>query len=129
MKNLRQANQNLRKYILECINPENYDVKANTEGEKIKFLIDTFKSEYINPKNLKRYGCIEKVFTEWLNGLPSAFDIYFYNYNIVEKGKSLGFLSESANERQETIFHNGWLTRLTIAVKKLAKEHGLELGK
>jgi hypothetical protein len=102
-KNYEQIN----KYILDAIDSSGYDVvtPSTTEG-KLRFLYDTFFSEY--HWNIERVGQL-KAMTEWLQGLPSSINIEFANYAIIQLAKSWGSLPQDATERQEDkLLANYW---------------------
>jgi len=79
-------------YIIGAINCEGYDLttEPQTDDEKLSFVADCFKKEYLFPANLKRYGSYQAVFANWLMGLPSCINIDFENYRILEIGKEWG---------------------------------------
>lgn len=127
-------------YLIECINSEVYEVIAITNKQKLNFLMDTFKKEYVYPENVKRYGSEQNIFAEWIKGLPSSFGIDFANYQIIIKAKEFGFIPRNATEKQEDKALSLWwssvaqtifsmhrkankLPRLTIAdIKRLTSE-------
>jgi hypothetical protein len=67
-------NSELRRYLIDCINPENYDENPETDQEKIAWLKQTFESE-----KREKIGDTEfyyrSALKDWLQGLPSALDI------------------------------------------------------
>lgn len=78
--------------ILESINLEGYKIpKKITMERKINFIYLTFKSEYVHENN--KHLPNEKLFCEWLQGLPSCLNIPFMNYEILENAKNAGFFN------------------------------------
>lgn len=78
--------------ILENINLEGYEIPKNlTIERKINFIYLTFKDEYIHENN--KHLPNEKLFCEWLQGLPSCLNIPFMNYEILENAKNSGFFN------------------------------------
>lgn len=81
-KKARRNKEEIREYILNCIDASGYGIDASTEIEKLQFLRDTFKKEYGD--HLKHYGNWQKTFVDWMMGLPSSFNIDFENCRILE---------------------------------------------
>jgi hypothetical protein len=98
MKTLKEQKAFIEKYILDCIDGEGYGVSPKTDREKIEFLIETFKRE--KSYEIDRIG-ISRAFTDWLQGLPSCFNIEFENYKILELMHDQGSLPHNATEKQE----------------------------
>lgn len=119
----------VRNYILNAITSDGYDVEPQTDEEKVKFLLGTFKSEYCYPQNWQRYKTGKRIFAEWVQGLPSSFSVHFYNYDILNIAKAWDLLPFDATEEDEDKFIAGWWSFLADEVAKLAKEYNLELGK
>lgn len=89
-------------YILNAISWDGYDIENEpaTDKERLQFLFDTFNKEFVYPQNLHRYGSIQNVFREWIQGLPSCFNIVFTYYDIIGLAKSWGTLKEDASEAE-----------------------------
>jgi len=102
---LSEQNDFINDYIFERIDTEGYDVVAITDKEKLQFLYDTFKSEY--GYMITRVGS-QKAYQEWLQGLPSAFNIDFYNVDILKVAKQMGSLSANPTEKQEDKIIDNW---------------------
>lgn len=99
-------------YLINCIDGEDYglpsDALITTEG-KLRFLYQTFISEYGYENNLKRYGSLQNCFKEWLQGLPSCLNIEWENYKILQLAKNMGSIPLDATEKQEDkILENYW---------------------
>jgi hypothetical protein len=119
------SNTVINQYILDAINTENYEVVANTDKEKLQFLADTFKKEYVFPDNLKRYGSYQNVMREWIMGLPSAFNIDFENYRIIQIAKEWNMLDDNATERQEDKLIDGWFNFIAYKTMCLLNKHNI----
>ena len=75
----------IQNYILECIDGESYqDTPPQTDEEKIKFLIDTYRNEYVFKNNLVYDKTYQNMFVNWVMGLPSCFNVEYRNYAILE---------------------------------------------
>lgn len=91
-------NSQINLYILNAIDSDGYGVKTESAKEKLQFLADTFKNEY--GWNIKRLG-LQRAMSEWISGAPSAFNIDFENYKILELAKEWGSIPKNATEKQE----------------------------
>jgi len=106
MRLTKEQNNTIKKYILDCIDPEAYEVEAKTDKEKLSFLFDTFKKE--KGWEIERIG-INNSFKDWLQGLPSCFHIEFQNHAILKLAISWGSLPKKPTEKQEDkILENYW---------------------
>lgn len=96
-----------KRVILDGIDNSNYsDKELSTNAEKIAFLHATFQAEY--GWAIERYG-MQGALREWLQGLPSAIAIPFYNFDILHLAVDCGNLKRNASEKdQEKILNNYW---------------------
>jgi hypothetical protein len=100
------TSKNAKQLILDSIDGSDYGVITNTDAQKIKFLKDTFESEY--GWAVSRMGK-QKAIEEWLRGIPSAITLPFYNDDILEVAKKWGTLSKNPTEKEEDkILNNYW---------------------
>lgn len=105
-----EVNLKYENYILDSISADGYDVpEPKTPKEKLQFLYDRFISEYWdNNQSVQRMGK-QNAFKEWIQGLPSSFNIEFSNYNILQLAKRMGSLPQNATEKQEDrVLENYW---------------------
>ena len=124
MKDRKQFNQVVRQYIIDCIDSENYDVVTTTDAEKLTFLYQTFKSEGGNPEQLRYYkGNEYKTFENWLQGLPSSFNVDFENYRIIEIAKQWESIPQDATDRQEDKILENWFNFITVNTFKLFRKY------
>lgn len=84
----KEAREKIRAYILDCMDFSNYlgyDGYPENEPEnwrdRILLCRDVFRSEYVSPYSLCRYGGEWGCFREWLCGLPSALNVAFSYYD------------------------------------------------
>jgi hypothetical protein len=99
-------NKFYEKLIIRAISSDGYDSNPKTTKQKLQFLKDTFKAEH--GFNIVRVG-EQNAFREWIQGLPSSFNIPFENYRILELAKKSGSLSKNPTEAQEDkILENYW---------------------
>ena len=105
-------------YILDSIDCE------GTTQEKIDFVRECFNSEY--GWRVDQVGEV-RALIDWLQGLPSAVNIAFYNDDIVSLAKAWGSIPEDATEKQEDkILENYWNF---IANKLSQLMHGYRIPK
>jgi hypothetical protein len=117
-------------YLINCI-PDPQDVKENygldkapeTLPERLRIVIDTFKSEFSH--EIKRQGQY-KAFTEWLTGLPSALDIDFENWKILQLAEKWESIPVNATEKQQDKILENWWNFITIKFFQLCKFNKVE---
>lgn len=124
---IQTLKQKQMQYVLDAICTENYSVSAETDKEKLQFLIDTFKKEYLYEQTLKQYGSIQRVFEEWIKGLPSSFNIDYSDYNIMQIGVEWGILKAGFTDKQMDQFVMSWWTRIFMIVRQLAHKNKIEI--
>lgn len=98
--NSKKAVQNIRNYIMDNFNFENYEetgLKEPTTWEEISaFIWDCFVVE--KGKEIYRSG-FQNVFIDWCRGLPSVLDTcYYYNRSAID---DLGAILEETPEEKE----------------------------
>lgn len=116
----KELNEKVYKYILQSIDGEGYDVDLRTDEERIRFLFNTFFSEY--GYNIDRYG-MQGAFREWCMGLPSCFNIAFTNFDIIQLAKLWGSIPIDATDREcERIVEN-YFNFITVKTFQLFKKY------
>jgi hypothetical protein len=123
----KQLNDFVSSYILNAIDGEGYGKELNTSAEKLQFLANCFKDEYLFPDNLKRYGSYQEVLRQWIMGLPSSFNIDFENYRIIEISKEWGSLPINATDRQEDKIINNWFNFIAAKTLQLMAKHNITI--
>jgi len=106
-------------YLLNAIDSEPYEVECSTDKEKIKFLYDTFKSE--KGYEIKRFGELQAI-EDWLKGLPTAINIEFENYKILELAIEFGQLDENSSEQDQNIALENYFPFMALKLFKLIKK-------
>src|SRR5215831_13494528 len=104
--NSKEFLKKVHAYLLDAISSD--DREFDNDFEKLQYLADRFKDEYLNEYNIARYGSYQNVFAEWLKGLPSSFNIDYENYRIIELAKEWGSLPKNADDRQEDKILDNW---------------------
>lgn len=90
--NSKKALENIRAYILEHFNGENYDFSGdpNNFHEVAVFIYNCFIAEKYGNESCERYYyrnnmSMQNVFEDWAAGLPSVLDTcYYYNRSAVD---------------------------------------------
>jgi len=130
---MKRKSQNLKvtfvyPYILNCIDSSGYGIKAETDSEKLKFLYNTFTSEYWDKENQVYYhGSIISAFTSWLQGLPSSFNVDFENYRIIEIAKEWGSIPTDADDRAEDKIIDNWFNFIAVNTFQLFRKYKIGL--
>lgn len=107
-----------RAYVLECIEHE------GTPAEKVKFFIDTFKSEYGH--EIRRRGASAAI-VHYLQGLPSTINTAYANHEIRELLISWGYLSENSSDYKERTELDRYWARIGGALVLMAGKHGIDI--
>jgi hypothetical protein len=115
---MNEQQTKIRKYLLDCIDLSGYDdyKSAVTDNERLRAVYNIFLSEYSH--GIKLYGNEQKAFVNWLQGLPSCFNIDFENHRIIEIGIEWGYIPENPREREERKFLNEWWNRIYMGFRK-----------
>lgn len=112
-------------YILNAIDGEGYGKEFSNDTEKLQFLADTFKSEYVSPDNLKRYGSYQEVFRQWIMGLPSSFSVAYDYSCIIKLAKSWGSIPQNATAAQENKIIANWFNLIASKAFQLMKKYNV----
>jgi hypothetical protein len=103
--------------IIDNIDLESYELSNDVYlYDKIKTLYNIFKMEY--GWNIERIG-ERRAFCEWLQGLPSALTVPFYNHDILNRAYLHNVISANATEEQEDKFIDSYFMNLSNAFFKL----------
>ena len=123
-------------YLLEGIKYSGFltdqpeEMKA-TAKEQLQLVADIYFDEQImNDKNyFKRYGSYQNGLANWFMGLPSAIEIDFENYTIIELAKKWGALAADATERQEDKILDNWFNYCAANLLQLFHKFGVTIKK
>lgn len=107
-------------YILDCID---YD---GIPFAKLIHVRGYFEVEYNYPENKVYYPNTQARLAQWFMGLPSAINIDFENYRIIELAKEWGSLSLDATERQEQDVLDNWFNLMAFRLIRLSEKHGIQ---
>lgn len=113
---------NQLQYVLDCIYVEDKDgndISDTTDDkEKVEFFFKNFKSEKTNNR-----GSEQEQIKDYIQGLPSCFNIDYENSKILEIGKSWGYCK---NSRQEDNFLNNWFNAIAFRLIQLKKHFKIQ---
>jgi len=114
-------------YILDAIDGSGYDKELNTDTEKLQFLADTFKAEYVFPENVRQYPNRQDLFAQWLMGLPSSFNIDFNYCDIIRLAKEWDTIPQNATEKQEDKVCANWFNLIALKTMQLMAKHNISI--
>ena len=100
--NSKKYLSNIQNYLIDAINTEDALHDANTDAEKIAFVVACYESEFNHEWNQARHPNEQTRFANWLAGLPSVLDIPFYNDDVVNLAKRLQEVDTYPNEKNTT---------------------------
>ena len=104
MKNYKTFYENT---ILDNIDFDGYGLSNEMYlYDKIKTLYNIFKGEYVHENNKHLSEVI--LFKEWLEGLPSALTVPFYNFDILENATKSGFKLET-EAKKDAFLKSYWI--------------------
>ncbi len=96
-----------------------------TDAEAFQALKTCYHSEHGHEaRRAKNY---QRTFADWLQGLPSALSIPFYNHDILAHAVEWNSLSEDATEAEEDKILEGYWLFMAMQYGKAARKHGVEL--
>lgn len=116
-------NKKVFAYILEAIDGSGYDKQLTTDHEKLQFVAHCFKSEYVFPENLRRYGSYIETFRQWIMGLPSSFNVDYSYCDIIRISKEWGSIPQNATGKQEDKAIENWFKLIAFKTFQLMKLH------
>lgn len=101
------------KTILENIDLEAYDINTSNmnDFDKVCEVYTIFTKEFVHRNN--KHIAQNKLFAEWLQGLPSVLTVPFYNHAILDNAKNEGF--NLMTEQAEDNFLNMYWVNLANA--------------
>ena len=113
-------------YLIESINLDGYEVSAETDKEKVPFVLGCFNKEYNFLNNKKRLPLLRKRLAEWIEGLPGVFEVSYWHEDIETDLKTLGFTTANSTEEEILNAVTGWFEIVAGGLLELAKELNLD---
>ena len=100
----------IQKYIIDCIDTSEQGLNENINlAGKLEFICSEFKRVAGYEYNLKRFPNVQERFIDWLLGLPSYFNIEYYNdeiINVLMPSFSLPLPANKTEEQGIKLFYN-----------------------
>jgi len=111
-------------YVLNCIPDSDeirtyYGVDTTTDGDRVKFVLDTFNSEYSNEYNCKRWPNMQDRIAQWLRGMPSVINISVDYDEIANWLIVWGVIPENYTEKQYYKHVNNWFSVIAYRLLQL----------
>lgn len=96
----------IKAHIITCLDFENYGLNPQTDDEKILTAYAIARAEMGHVE--RRHGT-QQMLIDWLQGLPSACTLPFYNGEILEHAVTWNSLPANYTEKQaDKILENYW---------------------
>lgn len=109
-------------YLLDSIDFHGSNV------EKLHSVLISFNSEYNHDYNKRYIPNLQNRFGEWLAGLPTAINIDFENYKILELAKNWDSLPINATEKQEDKILCNWFAFISVKFFQLCKQNKIDFS-
>lgn len=97
-------------YVLDCIHSD--DVELSTDKDRIEYFFRQFSIEGDMDYKRRMYPNEQERIAQYLRGLPSCCSIAYANYDIVQIGKSWGYILDT--ERKENEFCERWFNVMAL---------------
>lgn len=112
-------------YIINAIDSDGYDNnQPNTKEGKLTFLYSTFKDEYAH--EIKRLG-EQAAMAQWIQGLPSSFNIDYQYCRIIEIAKDFGSIPDGLSGKALQVIEdkicNGWFNWIAAKTISLIRKN------
>ena len=128
MKKTRsEFNKVVNQYIMDCIDSDGYELKVQpqTDKEKLQFLYNTFWSEKLQ-YNREYYKSEHAAFMDWIQGLPSSFNVDYEYYRIIELAMLWGSLPHDATEKQTDKICENWFNFIASKTFQLFRKNKIQ---
>ena len=124
---MKPTNQEqFNKYLIESINLDGYEVSAETDKEKVQFVLDCFNKEYNYYNNKRRQPQLKKRLAEWIEGLPGVFEVSYWHEDIETDLEKFGFITADSTEKEKSDLVSNWFEIVASTLLELAKELNLD---
>jgi len=122
MSKSSELDKTVKKYILNAIDPDYCEAKENDINSLIAGLKTAFYAEH--GFMVERIG-EQAAVAEWLQGLPSAVSIDFYNHEILKLAVLWGSIPEDATEKQQDKIINNWFNFISNKIGQLFRGYAV----
>jgi hypothetical protein len=113
--NTKEYNEAIYKYILECIDSE--DVNLKTDKDKIEHFFNRFNSEYNYKNNQLRYPNLQNRISNYLQDIP--FNFATWKHEIIEVAERL-HECKFTDKQEDKIIAN-YYSHLALKIIQLRK--------
>ncbi len=121
----KQVRNQIKDYVLQSIDGDSYDVEFTDDKHRIQFLRDTFLKEYVHENN--QHLPTQKLFIDWVQGLPNSFSVVFYNYDIIKKLNKWAGTELDINDKNEHEYLENYWYLLFREFSALCRKHNIDL--
>lgn len=104
-------------YVLDCIHNE--EDSNMSDKEAINYFFECFDKEYNDTYYKRLCPNLQERVKEYINGLPSCFNIDYTDYNIEQIGKTWGYCK---TEKQTSNFVNNWFDVIAFRLIQLKEK-------
>lgn len=104
-------------YVLDCIHNE--EDSNMSDKEAINYFFECFDKEYNDTYYKRLCPNLRERVKEYINGLPSCFNIDYTDYNIEQIGKTWGYCK---TEKQTSDFVNNWFDVIAFRLIQLKEK-------
>lgn len=121
MKDLREYKVNGVQYgyVLDCIQSD--EVELTTDKERIEYFFRMFGVEGDCENKRRLCPNEQERIAQYLRGLPSCCGIAYANYDIVQIGKSWGYILDT--ERKENEFCERWFNVMALRLMQIRDKY------
>ena len=125
MSKSSELDKTVKLYIIEAIDPDYVEAEENNIIELIYGLKTAFYAEY--GFMVDRVG-EQKALAEWLQGLPSAVSIDFYNHDILDLAVKWGSIPKDYTEKQAEKILDNWFNFIAAKTCQLFSGYRIPKG-
>jgi len=97
-----------------------------TPEQKLQFVADASRVEALYSNNIRRYGSVQNCLANWLQGLPTAIQVPYMNWEILELARGWGY-DVSTEGREDRFLANYW-TASAMGIIKACRKYKIKLG-
>ena len=111
--------------IENCSRVIDSGIEFETHLDMIRFFFECFNEEFNYIQNRKRYPNLTDRIANYLQGLPSCFNIDYWNDEIAKIGKDWGYCQ---TEKKTEKFVENWWCMIAYRIIQIANKVGYNLN-
>ena len=112
--------------IESCSRANDEGIEFETHLDMIRFFFECFNAEFNYIQNKKRYPNLTDRIEDYLRGLPSCFNIDYWNDEIAKIGVEWGYCQ---TEKKTETFVDNWFHVIAYRIIQTANKVGYSLNK